>query len=93
MDKKAILVHEREFLKELKDLAREKPDEIVRLIIHLARPPKNLPSVLEKRGVRVKHEYRLINAVAIETSAKMALELEKEAWVVKIEEDKEVKAL
>jgi hypothetical protein len=45
-------------------------------------------SALEAQGFKVIRVSSLINAVTVEGKAQMALRLDQEEWVVRIEEDK-----
>lgn len=80
-------------IEKLKRVAREDPKRGVNLIVHLAKPPSEAVALLEERGVKIRHRYSLMRAVAVEISAQEALRLEKETWVTRIEEDREVRIL
>lgn len=82
-----------ELIEKLKKIARKDPKRGVNLIVHLAEPPSEVLSLLAVRGVKIRHKYCLMRAVAVEISAQEALRLEKEAWVTRIEEDREVHIL
>lgn len=81
-----------DFLVTLRQLAKKEPQKQLQLIIRLSSPAAEAVSFLEKRGVRVRRTYRLLKAVSVEVTASQAVKLEKEDWVVSLEEDKEVRA-
>jgi len=66
------------------------PETIVKLIVRVSGDPASYASTLETQGWRVTRQYSLINALAVQGRAGAAARLADEAWVAKIEEDKEV---
>jgi hypothetical protein len=64
------------------------PSANVRVIVRTAQAPAQCVSALEAQGFKVIRVSSLINAVTVEGKAQMALRLDQEDWVVRIEEDK-----
>ncbi|MCA1553093.1 MAG: hypothetical protein LC737_01810 [Chloroflexi bacterium] len=66
------------------------PQTRVRLIVRTNMPPADCAVMLADKGLRVVRTSSLINALTVEGTAKDALALCDEDWVVHVEEDKPV---
>ncbi len=69
------------------------PNEPVDLIIRVSGDMSQLGATLERRGIVVKHRFRLTHSLGIRCSGQAALQLLKEPWITRIELDRPVKAL
>jgi hypothetical protein len=69
---------------------RASPQTQVHAIVRIVAEPEDVVSVLEQRGLKVVHLYRLLPAVAISGLAQDILSLADEDWVTSIEEDTQV---
>ncbi len=82
------------YLSELENIAKAHPRKKVRLIVKTSISADEASQYLvADKGVKIAHKYSIVNALALETSAKKALEISKKEWVVFVEEDKEIRAL
>lgn len=79
-----------DFLNHLKRLAKKSPEENIQVIIRLAGSVSQLTPVIKERELKIKHQYKILQAVSVEGTAGQIVALSKESWVVKIEEDKGV---
>ncbi len=69
---------------------RSKPDARLRAIVRTAPPAAAHRADCERLGLRVVRVSTLIDAVTVEGAGEVLLALEREAWVVRVEEDKAV---
>lgn len=74
----------------LRDKLKEQPQRTVRLIVRVKGDLAPARARLAELDTTVLHSFRLINAVAISSSAQTALNLANESWVQTIEEDRQV---
>ncbi len=74
------------FAKKLKS----NPQARQRAIVRTASPAADHTADCERLGLRVVRVSMLINAVTVEGSGHVLLALERETWVVRVEEDKVV---
>lgn len=75
---------------ELKRQLQTSPDARVHLILRLADVPADVASRLERRGLKVRRQFRLIKAVAVSGKGRDCLTLLNEPWISRIEADHEV---
>lgn len=80
-----------EFLDSLAQIARDTPTRLVRSIITIDRSPDEVATQLQQRGLSVTRQFKLVKAVAVEGEARIIWGLRHEKWVLKLEEDREVK--
>ena len=73
-----------------RDRLEEQPQKAVRLIVRVKGDLAPATARLAELNATVLHSFKLINAVAISSSAQTALDLAKEPWVQTIEEDRQV---
>ncbi len=74
-------------LPKLRNLGRQ----TVRLVIRTADDPRDHVEELEESGLRVRHVFHLVKAVAVEGPASAALRLAGRDWVKALEEDQEIR--
>lgn len=67
-----------------------RPQETVRLIVHVTGDLSQANARLAELGVTTHHSFNLTKAVSISCPAETALSLLKEPWVLSIEEDRQV---
>lgn len=84
---------EEEFEVRLGRWASEQPDRNVRLILTIDVPPSEAVDKLREKGLTVRREFRLLKAVAVEGEARKVWALRNERWIVKLEEDREVRGI
>ncbi|MDE3090562.1 MAG: hypothetical protein KGJ80_14370, partial [Chloroflexota bacterium] len=75
---------------DLKSKLQYDPSAVVRLIVRLKDDPESRVAAVQAHGLTVRHTYSLISAVAVEGTAAASLTLANEAWVLSVEEDKQV---
>ncbi len=71
---------------------RADPDAAVGLIVRVAGDLDQRAADLARRGLAVGRRLRLIGALAVRASGRSALALAAAPWVIRIEEDREVRA-
>lgn len=69
------------------------PDATVGLIVRVSGDLEHRAEELARRGLAVQRRLRLIAALAVRATGRQALALAGEPWVLKIEEDRQVRAL
>ena len=72
---------------------RAQPDAEVHAIVRTTSPPPDDPAEWQQRGLRLRHTFTLMPGVAVSGPARAVLKLLDEPWVVRVEPDREVRAL
>ena len=78
---------------ELKNRLRDDPEGPIRLIVRVCGNLEARARELGTRGLTVYRRLPLIGALALVAAGGQALALSRERWVVRIEEDGEVRAM
>ncbi len=78
---------------DLKSKLQADPNATVSLIIRTKDNRDEDLEALRARGLKIRHTYSLISAVAVEGPASAALAVARESWIVSMEFDQEVHAL
>ncbi|MFH1084885.1 MAG: hypothetical protein V1772_03895 [Chloroflexota bacterium] len=72
---------------------RERPDEMVGLILRVEGDVMERAAALEERGVQVRRRYKLTNSISVRCSARVALALLRLGWIQRVEPDRPMRAL
>lgn len=72
---------------------QQSPDADFYLILHVSGDVADVAERLRATPVEVRHVLRLIGAVAVRAPGREALRLLDEPWLVRMEEDRPVRAL
>ena len=78
---------------QLKARLQARPDTPAALIVRVSGDLEQRADEVARRGLLVQRRLRLIGALALRATGRQALELAAEPWVLRIEEDREVRAL
>lgn len=73
-----------------KERLESNPTQQVDVIVRTVDDPRNRAPQVMAHGLQIRHTYSLINALAATGLGLSVLQLAQEAWVEKIEPDKEV---
>ena len=72
---------------------RERPDQMVGLILRVEGDVLERATALEERGVQVRRRLKLTNSISVRCSAREALGLLRLGWIKRVEPDRPVRAL
>ncbi len=78
---------------QLRARLQARPDAPVGLIVRVSGDLEQRADEAARRGLAVCRRLRLIGALALRATGRQALDLAGEPWVLRIEEDREVRAL
>lgn len=78
---------------ELRTRLQAQPEAEVALIVRVSGDLDRRAEALARRGLTVSRRLRLIAALALRTTGAQALALAAEPWVLRVEVDREVRAL
>lgn len=70
-----------------------RPDAPAALIVRVSGDLEQRADQVARRGLAVERRLRLIGGLALRATGRQALALAAEPWVLRIEEDREVRAL
>lgn len=69
------------------------PEREFDLLLRVSPDAEDAAAKVANRGVQVRRRFRLTHALAVRASGQAALRLLQEPWVVRVEEDRDVRAL
>ena len=78
---------------QLRARLQARPDTPAALIVRVSGDLEQRADDVARRGMRVERRLRLIGGLALRATGRQALDLAGEQWVLRIEEDREVRAL